>query len=212
MPVKTEIFDSIALTGHRDYPDRAEFLRGLDKLRAMRYYFGGARGFDNDALKYITKTQPGAIRTVVVPNRLIDQPFETRMVIKQNATEIIELKNTGAGRYRIRNEFMVNKAQKTVGFYDFRGKGGTYQTINYADSKGKLLRVNPLVKFDKQEILSRTPQQQRIWLKEMQRLKVNLSAIKGIVLSIIYNTLGMTAKGYMVSVGNKDAKTLEQLW
>ena len=184
----------------------------MDRLKARQYYFGGARGADNDALKYIARTQPGSIRTVVVPNRLIDQPAETRMVIKNNATEIIELKNTGADRYRIRNQFMVNKAQKTVGFYDFRGRGGTYQTINYAESKGKLLRVNPMVEFNQREILNRSPQQQRIWIKEMRRLKVHLPAIKNIILTIIYQKLGMNIRDFADYIGRTDAKTLEEMW
>ncbi len=184
----------------------------MDRLKARQYYFGGARGADNDALKYIARTQPGSIRTVVVPNRLIDQPAETRMVIKNNATEIIELKNTGADRYRIRNQFMVNKAQKTVGFYDFRGRGGTYQTINYAESKGKLLRVNPMVEFNQRDILNRSPGEQRIWSREMKRLKVHLPAIKNIILTIIYEKLHMTMREFTKRIMGIEAKTLEELW
>ena len=212
MPVNQETFDSIAITGHRDYPDRAQLFRGLDQLKAREYYFGGARGIDNDALKYIARTQPGSLRTVVVPNRLIDQPVETRMVIKNNATKIIELKNTGTDRYRIRNQYMVDRSQKTVGFYDFRGKGGTYQTIYYAKSKGKLLKVNPLVKFDEREILSMNSKQQRIWIKQMQRIKVDLPSIKQIILKIINQKLGMTVHDFAEYVGRDDVNTLEEMW
>ncbi|MBA7572488.1 hypothetical protein ES708_14268 [subsurface metagenome] len=137
MPVGLKVSDIIAISGHRDYPDRASFLRGLDNLRAREYIFGGARGADSDALYHIARTQPKAIRTVIVPNRAIDQPVSARQITSQHATRVIELKNTGAGRFQIRNRAMVDRSTHLRAFYDFRGSGGTLNTIEYARSKGK---------------------------------------------------------------------------
>lgn len=212
MSVVHEFFDSIAITGNRDYADPAALYRGIDRIGARQYYFGGARGVDTDALKYIHQTQPEAIRTVVVPNTLADQPVAARAAIKQHATNIIELKNSGTNRYQLRNKYMVDRADKTVGFYDYRGRGGTHQTINYAESKGKLHQVNPLVKFDEREIMSRTPVEQRKWIENMRRLKTELRAIKGIILRLISERLAMTVSDYFNAMGYPGCKTLEQYW
>ena len=105
-----------AISGHRDYPDRAALFRGLDNLHSDRYLFGGARGFDTDALKYIGRTQPGSQRIVVVPNRLIDQPKYTIPITKKYSTEIIELKNTGiskkVSRRTRKQTFLISKLLK----------------------------------------------------------------------------------------------------
>ncbi len=207
-----EYFDSIAITGNRDYADPGALYRGLDRIGARQYYFGGARGIDTDALSYIAKTQPEAIRTVVVPNTLADQPVAAREAIRQHATNIIELKNSGPNRYQLRNQYIVNKAEKTVGFYNYSGRGGTYQTINYARSQGKLLEVNPLVEFNQREILSRSPAFQRKWIEDMRSHKTNLYAIKGIVLYIIIKTFRMNVGDFCKSIGLSGISTLEQLW
>lgn len=143
---------------------------------------GGARGIDTEALTYLSRTQPGSIRTVVVPNRLTDQPVEAQRVIKLNATRVIELKNTGVDRYQLRNKYMVDNSNHTRAFYDFRKTGGTYNTIKYAESKGKSLSVWPMNKFNVKEIMSKNPKQMTSWLKQMRDLKVPLRAIKGIVM------------------------------
>jgi len=203
---------SIAITGHREYPDRATLYRGLDRLNARNYYFGGARGVDTDALQYISRTQPGSIRTVVVPNRVIDQPANARAMISRHSTNVIELRNVGPDRYFIRNKFMVDNTKRTVGFYDYRGRGGTYQTINYARSQGKLLEVNPLVEFNQEEIISRSHDDQLEWIKQMHEFKTNLSSIKMILLLLILKKLQMTVADIAKKLGFPGCNTLEQLW
>ena len=205
-------YDSIAITGHRVYPDRAALYRGLDNLHAKQYYFGGARGVDSDALEYISKTQPGSIRTVVVPNRVVDQPLHARAIIKNHATNVIELRNSGPDRYFIRNRYMVNHSDKTVAFYDFRGRGGTLQTMNYASSKGKLLTTNSMVEFDQNKILNVNKNQARAWINDMREKKVNLSSIKMLVIQLILNVLETTVQVFIESLGYIGVKTLEALW
>lgn len=135
--------DTVAFTGNRVYQDRAALYRGLDGIKADKWYFGGARGADTDALEYITKTQPLSTRVVVVPNQVIDQPRIAQAGIKRDATQIIELRNTGPGRYQFRNQYMVDRSQEVVAFTDGRSTGGTANTIRYAESKGvKVTRIN----------------------------------------------------------------------
>jgi len=205
-------YDSIAITGHRIYPDRAALYRGLNELSARQYYLGGATGVDSDALEYIGKTQPYSIRTVVVPNRITDQPLYSRMMIKNHATNVIELRNTGSDRYFIRNRYMVDHSSKTVAFYDFRGRGGTLQTMNYAQSKGKLLTTNPLVEFDRNKILNVNKPKARAWINEMRLKKVNLSSIKMLILQLILQVLHTTIEIFARTLGYIGVKTIEALW
>jgi len=212
MPGTYQYYDSIAITGHRDFPDPAALYRGLDNIGARQYYLGGARGVDTKALEYIAETQPQSIRTVVVPNRLADQPVGAQAAIRKHATNVIELRNTGPDRYFIRNRYMVDKAERTVGFYDHRGRGGTYQTINYAKSKGKLLEVNNLVEFNEEQIYSRSLIEQENWIKTQHEFKTNLSSIKGILLNIIFKNLRMNVQSFCEKLGYYGVKTLEQFW
>ena len=204
--------DVVAITGHRVYPDRAAIFRGLDRLHAREYLFGGARGVDSDALEYISRTQPHSVRTVVVPNRVVDQPRSSQVVIRRNATRVIELRNTGADRYMIRNRYMVDHSRRTTAFYDFRGRGGTYNTIQYARSKGKLDVVNPLREFNFDEFRSMSRERFGNWVKEMKGLRVNLSSIKMIIVEMILYVFKMTVEAFISSIGYVGVKSLEKLW
>ncbi len=207
-----ENFDIIAITGHRDYPDRAALYRGLDQVQARQYYFGGARGVDTDALEYISRTQAGSIRTVVVPNRLIDQPAVARAIIKEYATNIIELKNTGPDRYMIRNRFMVDHSTRVHAFYDFRGKGGTYNTIEYAKSIGRPVDIIPLISYDYDYYERMSIEEFGDFTKRMKENNVNLSSIKGLLLHMILDVFRMTIQGFSSMLGYIGCKTLEQMW
>lgn len=87
-------------------------------------YFGGARGGDTVSLKAAIEIRglwdniPELV--VVVPDRIEDQPRIAREWILK-ADRVIELKNpiTPSDQYRsydIRNEYLVNVAQKGEGF------------------------------------------------------------------------------------------------
>jgi len=195
MPGEVVSADVIAITGHRVYPDPANLYRGLDGLKAREYLFGGARGVDSDGLKYMARTQPGSIRTVVVPNRLIDQPLVTQPITKTYATRVIELGNTGANRYQLRNQYIVDHSDRLRAFYDFRGRGGTLNTIDYARSQGKSFDVYPLNDFDKNTIMSMNEKDFNLWVTKMRGMKVRLSAVKSIITSYIQQA-GQTKLGY----------------
>jgi len=201
----------ITITGHRIYPDRASLYQGLDRIHAKQYYFGGARGIDSDALEYLARTQTASIKTVVVPNRVIDQTFSSREIMRLYADEIIELKNTGPERYMIRNKFMVDRSTRVEAFYDFRGHGGTFNTIRYSEATGKPFKVNPLVEFRFNDYMNMSEISFRNWVKMMKRLHVNVSAVKGIILSYIQNILNTTVHDFATDMGCFGCNSIEQL-
>lgn len=140
--------DIIAITGHRDFSDIGAVYRGLDQLRAREYVFGGARGLDTEALKYLARTQADRLRTVVVANRVVDQPQVAREAIRRFATRIVELRNTGPDRFMIRNRYMVDYATHLRAFYDGRLRGGTYRTLQYARRLLKPFSITDLKPLD----------------------------------------------------------------
>ena len=182
MPPEDYFAGITAFTGHRDYGDPALLYRRLDRLNSRSYMFGGARGIDSDALKYISQTQPGSQRIVVVPNTVQAQPQEARYAIKNYSTKVIELKNTGTNRYFIRNRYMVNNSNRLEAFYDMRKRGGTYQTINYANSKGGIVNVNYLTGTDFQQVLDLPKDQFMETMESLRKQNVNVYQLKGITI------------------------------
>lgn len=202
----------IAITGHRDYPDRAALYRGIDRMKADHYYFGGARGVDSDALEYISRTQPNAVRTVVVPNRLADQPIQARIITKRYAHNVIELRNTGANRYMIRNQYMVDRSTKVQAFYDFRGSGGTHNTIEYARLKGKDFTVQPCVRYERAEYEKMSRSEFGSFVQKMKHFKVNLSTIKALIIHMVTKIFHMTMQAFIESIGYVGLRSLEAYW
>ena len=181
-------------------------------MQARQYYLGGARGIDTDALEYLSRTQPKSIRTVVVPNRVIDQPVQVRALINKYSTNIIELKNTGSDRFMIRNRFMVDHSTKVHAFYDFRGKGGTYNTIEYAKSIGRPVEIHSLISYDYDKYEQMSIQEFGDFTKRMKENDVNLSSIKGLLIHMILEVFRMTVQVFCRILGYAGCKTLEQLW
>lgn len=204
--------DTIAITGHRIYPDRASLLRGLNTLDGRHYYFGGARGVDSDALEHIARTQPRSIRTVVVPNRLIDQPASARAAIDRFSTHVIELKNTGPDRYMLRNKFMVDNSDRVAAFYDFRGRGGTFNTIEYARDTGKPFITFPMREYNVDEFSNMSSEEFGSWLKRMKRYNLNLSSVKGMILRIIREIFSMSVGDFFDSLNLFNCNSLEDFW
>lgn len=178
---------TIGITGHRLYPDRAAVFRGLDRLNARAYNLGGARGIDSDALEYLSRTKPGVRLNVICPNRVRNQPAAARAAIDRYATNVIELKNAGPARYQIRNKYIVDHSDRMVAFYDGRGSGGTYNTINYARAQGRPLETILLTDFDQRGIIAMSEREFGQWLEVNRDLQVPQICIKGIVLKYIKN-------------------------
>lgn len=182
MPTEDYFSGITAFTGHREYGDPALLYSRLDRLNSRSYMFGGARGIDTDALTYISQTKPGSERIVVVPNTVQAQPREARFAINNYATKVIELKNTGTDRYFIRNRYMVNNSNRIEAFYDMRKSGGTFQTINYANSKGKPVNVNYLIGTDFQQVLDLPKDKFMETMESLKQQNVNAYQLKGITI------------------------------
>lgn len=212
MPVTQKYYDRIAISGHRVYPDRSALLKGLNSIHAREYTFGGALGVDTDALEHIAKTQPRAVRTVVVPNRVADQPRLARHAIRKYSTRVIELRNTGPDRYMIRNRFMVDRSNRLSAFYDFRGRGGTYNTIEYARKTGKPFTTFPLKKYDTEQFRAMSREDFNKWTGTMKRFKVPLRAIKNLIIDILSEIYMIKVSEFLAGLGYPGAKTLEQFW
>ncbi len=202
----------IAITGHRDYVDRAALYRGLDDLSAKHYYLGGAQGVDNDALEHLARTQPNSLRTVVVPNRLIDQPIKAIPRIRQYATEIIELKNTGPDRYMIRNRYMVDNSHRTVAFYDNRVSGGTLNTMKYSESIGHRVTLNNLLDYDLNSLTFDNKFQFVDWVKGVKRQNIPLSNVKSFMLRMILKLFHGSIQAFASAMGISGARNLEAIW
>ncbi len=212
MPEGILVSDIIAISGHRVYPDPGAFYRGIDSMKAKEYIFGGARGADTDALKYIAKTQPFAIRTVVVPDRVIDQPMVARDAIRIYGQNVLELRNKGPRRYQLRNQFMVNRSTHLRAFYDYRGSGGTYNTIEYAKKIGKPYDIWSIQEFDSEKILAKSKREFHVWIEENKYYKTNLGSIKPIILSYLKEKLHMGASEYLLSIGYPGVNTIEEYY
>ena len=181
-------------------------------MSAKQYYFGGARGIDSDALEHIAKTQPQSIRTVVVPNRIIDQPVSSRAIIQKHATEIIELRNSGPDHYMIRNRYMVDNATRVNAFYDYRGRGGTFNTIEYARAEGKLGTVYSLSDYDIDEFHHMSRYEFHGVLNQMKRYNIQLSVVKNLILHMIIRIFYESVENFFKGLGYIGVKSLEQFW
>jgi len=177
--------DIIGITGNRDYTDRAGLFRGLDRLQARQYIFGGARGADSDALEYIAKTQPVSTRVVVVPNRLGSQPVIAQQTTARYATEVIELKITGPDRYQIRNRYIVDHSNRVAAFTDGRKSGGTFNTIQYAESKGVPVDVQQMITFNRNSIMTMNNDEFIEWIGKAEKANVSRISIKGMVIEYV---------------------------
>lgn len=118
-------------------------------------YFGGAVGGDTvalaSALSISCMSRPKLI--VVVPCKLENQPKSTHEISRQ-ADEIIELNNVitpndGFNAYKIRNIYMVDHAEKTVGFWSGDKKSGTWHAINYTQNCNKEVEIVTIQGLDK---------------------------------------------------------------
>lgn len=114
-------------------------------------YFGGARGADTIALKEAHLYKHGFMRDdvqliVVVPDTILQQPVETRVVSKTYSDQLIELKqpitaNDGFAAYHIRNRFMVDRATNIIAFWNGEVKSGTWTTVRYAKAREKQIEI-----------------------------------------------------------------------
>jgi len=165
------MFTEIAITGTRRVPvtfDCTELfentlrpfivapnvVRRLNSDHVARVFVGGAVGIDTEALYWLADHTMAKI-VVVVPWTVADQPINAQEAIYHAQTigrveDVVELKadHRGPDAYHARNRYMVDHAELVIGFplritYPDPRQGGTWATLNYADSRDKPVLIHP---------------------------------------------------------------------
>jgi predicted Rossmann fold nucleotide-binding protein DprA/Smf involved in DNA uptake len=138
----------ITITGTRDVPEAAGDCQALfEWMRPYAaaghgFFVGGAVGIDTLALGWLVSRR--APVTVVVPATVEDQPAAAcgriRQAERAGLAEVVELHHPGfpeAEAFHARNRYMVDRSQFVVGYpLSGRDGGGTWDTLEYAASKG----------------------------------------------------------------------------
>ena len=139
---------------HKKY--LVEMARQIEKLIESGYtYFisGGAVGVDMDfaeAVLQAKKQHKDIVLEIAVPCR--NQDLKWSKDDKRRYAEILsyaDIVNILSENYtsfcmQKRNEYMVNKSDLVIAFWNGEESGGTWNTINYAERKGKQLLINKL--------------------------------------------------------------------
>ena len=139
---------------HKKY--LAEITRQIEKLIGSGYtYFisGGAIGVDMDfaeAVLQAKKHHKNVVLEIAVPCR--NQDLKWSKDDKKRYVEILKSAdhvNILSENYTYfcmqkRNEYMVNKSDLVIAFWNGEESGGTWNTINYAKRKSKQLLINKL--------------------------------------------------------------------
>ena len=141
-------------TAHKKY--LAEMTRQIEKLIDSGYtYFisGGAIGVDMDfaeAVLQAKKQHKNIILEIAVPCR--NQDLKWSKDNKERYAEILKsadivnvlFKNYTSSCMQKRNEYMVDKADLVIAFWNGEESGGTCNTISYAKRSGKQILINKL--------------------------------------------------------------------
>ena len=139
---------------HKKY--LAEMTRQIEKLIDSGYtYFisGGAIGVDMDfadAVLQVKKQYKDIMLEIAVPCR--NQDLKWSKDDKKRYEKILsnaDFVNVLSESYtsfcmQKRNEYMVDKSNLVLAFWNGEEIGGTWNTINYAERKGKQLLINKL--------------------------------------------------------------------
>jgi hypothetical protein len=107
--------------------------------------FGGAEGADTIALQAALDYRSEAKLVVLLPNRLEDQPVETRSITSQ-ADEVIELgrhitSGDGFASYHLRNDDLISPANLVLAFWNGKDASGTLSVIIKAGRAQKPVRT-----------------------------------------------------------------------
>ena len=145
----------IAITGHREYEDifnagtqtnkLFKYLRTKYPNEEIVFITGGAQGIDQLVAKMCKQQKflydvylafPFDISTSRWAQSHKD--FLTDLIVTSRNTKYINDIYSVRGYY-LRDKAMVDDSDFVVAFWDGRKKGGTYITVKYALSKGKLV-------------------------------------------------------------------------
>ena len=139
---------------HKKY--LVEMAGQIEKLIESGYtYFisGGAIGVDMDfaeAVLQVKKQHKDIILEIAVPCRNQDLKWskndKERYAGILKSADIVNVlsENYTSFCMQKRNEYMVDKAALVLAFWNGEESGGTWNTINYAERKGKQLVINRL--------------------------------------------------------------------
>ena len=130
--------------------------RQIENLIESGYNYlisGGAIGVDTDfadAVLQAKKQHKDIVLEIAVPCR--NQDLKWSKADKMRYAEILksaDIVNILCESYtsfcmQKRNEYMVDKADLVLAFWNGEESGGTWNTINYAERKGKQLLINKL--------------------------------------------------------------------
>ena len=148
----------LTFTGIRDVPNDVELMRRLhdsveDHINRgfTRYQVGLAVGSDAWFTKSVIRHKikyPHIKLVGYVPCQEQDKLWNTKQkeeykYLLKNCDEVILVSDLPyAGFLMIkRNERMVNECDAVLSIYDFRGSGGTYQTIKYTNKLEKPITI-----------------------------------------------------------------------
>lgn len=137
-----------AFTGHRDLPEnkinniKIRLEQEIDKAIAEGYnHFisGGASGIDIIAARIVTEKidfDENIKLSLILPFENF-MNFYDLCYLQPYCHKISYIhKDYCISAYYDRDKKMVEMADMLIGYYDNRGKGGTYATIKYAEKKG----------------------------------------------------------------------------
>ena len=141
----------VCFTGHRDIKNEdltyvksrlRLFIRDEIRKGATHFICGLAKGVDNIAAKIVIDEKrefPNIVLELAVPyrGRLYSKDPEVREIAEKSDEIFVISESYDIKCYQMRNRFMVDTSEKVAAVYDNRGKGGTFNTIEYAKSKGK---------------------------------------------------------------------------
>lgn len=149
MEVNSLIAKSVMVTGHRvvenlDEKKLEEIFKLLIKKGYTRFYVGMALGFDTVCFKILEKLRENNDITLIacIPCREQDKYFTdsqkeeyARMLKSANEKHLLSEKFTSYCMYR-RNCYMVDHSAIVIA-YLHKSFGGTFNTVKYAEKKGK---------------------------------------------------------------------------
>ncbi|MFI3259256.1 MAG: SLOG family protein [Rikenellaceae bacterium] len=148
---------NISFTGHRDYnyKEHEQRLNTLlvelvesAKCEVVNFYSGMAKGFDIEAamsVLLLREEYPNVRLHAVIPytgqaNGFDEVERAKYEVIKETADSCVVLsKEYHTGTFHQRNDYLVDKSEIVVAYYNGEPKGGTHYTVRRARKRGRKL-------------------------------------------------------------------------
>lgn len=146
-------------TGHRELsieqsqiiiPNLSHAIKQAIESGCDTFISGFAQGFDLLSAKLVLAQKkeyyPFLSLWAYIPHqqRLYTKDIEFQSLIEQCDCIKVISKQYYRACFLKRNEKMVDDSNHVIACYDYRGKGGTYQTIQYAQKQQKSITIIPI--------------------------------------------------------------------